>query len=86
MINESFGWQKKYSFFGQLEDKNSRKLCRFSSIDKLSRFTVAAKLALILVDSHFIRCGACCFLRGICVLRKCSDIRAVSSSLCLDCN
>lgn len=27
-----------------------------------------------------MRCGACCFLRGICVLRECSIIRAASSS------
>lgn len=32
-----------------------------------------------------MRCGACCFLRGICVLRECSSIRAASSSLRLGC-
>lgn len=31
--------------------------------------------------SHFMRCGACCFLRGICVLRGYSIIRAASRSL-----
>lgn len=30
--------------------------------------------------SHFIRCGACCFLRGICVLRGCSIICMASRS------
>lgn len=33
-----------------------------------------------------MRCGACCFLRGICVLRECSIIRAASSSFRLSCD
>jgi len=39
------------------------------------------RLRMDSVDSHFMRCGACCFLRGICVFRGYSLIRVVSRSL-----
>lgn len=32
------------------------------------------------IHLHFIRCGACCFLRGICVLRRCSILSVASRS------
>lgn len=73
--------QLLFFWSGQFERYSTH---RFSigSIGKLPlRFTVVSLLgnfAFRSVDSHFMRCGACCFLRVICVLRECSIIRAVS--------
>lgn len=35
---------------------------------------------ILKIHLHFIRCGACCFLRGICVLRRCSILSVASRS------
>jgi len=73
---------RNHYFFGVENFKNLVEILHLFILDrfKIGKLPPRSIAKFRSVNSHFMRCGACCFLRGICVLRECSIIRAASSS------